>query len=125
MDVLPRTAEAVYEDQCLRLDEPLPLNEQQRVLVVVMPLADMPAGRAPSADEMLRLDISARLRLAGAGAPQVSGSSDNMPIIRTAGRQRWLAVRLIRNSVPRFGIGVNCEIARMSYVMSAASWRDY
>jgi hypothetical protein len=39
--IASQTAEATYEGNVLRLNHPLSLDDQQRVLVVVMPMPDL------------------------------------------------------------------------------------
>ena len=46
-DWIPTATEATYEGDVLRLRQPLPLNKQQRVWVIVMPTSE----EAPSTDE--------------------------------------------------------------------------
>jgi len=54
-DPVPQTAEATYEGNVLRLDQPLPLNNHQRVWVIVVPASEPPPalGETPSPDEIL------------------------------------------------------------------------
>jgi hypothetical protein len=56
-DWIPKATEATYEGDVLRLHQPLPLNKQQRVLVIVMPTPeDTPAtDEKRSPDEILAL----------------------------------------------------------------------
>ena len=56
-DPVHQTAEATYEGNVLRLDQPLPLNNHQRVWVIVIPASEPPSalGETPSPDEILQL----------------------------------------------------------------------
>jgi len=56
-DLVSRTAEAIYEGGVLRLHRPLPLSEQQRVLVVVIPVPESSSTTREtlSPDKILRL----------------------------------------------------------------------
>ena len=56
-DLVSRTTEATYEGNVLRLHQPLPLSEQQRVWVIVVPVPEPThlAREAPSPDEILCL----------------------------------------------------------------------
>lgn len=56
-DLVSRTVEATYEGDVLRLHQPLPLSERQRVWVIVVPMPELtpPARETPSPDEILHL----------------------------------------------------------------------
>ncbi len=56
-DLTPQTVQATYKGDVLRLDQPLPLSEQQRVWVVVIPMPEStsPARETLSPDEILNL----------------------------------------------------------------------
>jgi hypothetical protein len=47
--IASQTAEATYEGNVLRLNHPLSLDDQQRVLVLVMPVPDL----VPATEEVL------------------------------------------------------------------------
>ena len=52
-----QAAEATYEGNVLRLHQSLPLSDQQRVWVIVMPVPEVtpPGDETPSPDEILKL----------------------------------------------------------------------
>lgn len=56
-DLVSQTVEATYEGDVLRLHQPLPLSEQQRVWVIVVPMPESTplARETPPPDEILRL----------------------------------------------------------------------
>ena len=56
-DWQPQAAEATYDGSALRLDRPLPLDTQQRVRVIVLPVSDgaKVVGETGTPDEILTL----------------------------------------------------------------------
>jgi predicted DNA-binding antitoxin AbrB/MazE fold protein len=54
---MSKAVEATYEKSTLRLDDPLPLDEHQRVRVIVLPdwQAEPSAGDRPTPEEILRI----------------------------------------------------------------------
>lgn len=51
-----KTVEAIYEGNALRLHQPLPLSEQQRVWVFVVPVPEQETWlQPPSPDQILHL----------------------------------------------------------------------
>jgi hypothetical protein len=58
LDLAPQTVKATYEGDVLRLHQPLPLNEQQRVWVIVIPWPEStsPTPETPPAHETLSPD---------------------------------------------------------------------
>jgi len=56
-DWIPQATEAIYEGDVLRLRQPLPLNKEQRVWVIVMPTSEETpfTGETRSPDDILAL----------------------------------------------------------------------